>query len=160
MKGKQVSTIFLRLSVSLIGIPVLVLCVLGLYKIVSDPINPVYAYILYPIIVVIYLTAIPFFTALYQTFKLLSYIDKNNAFSELSVKALNNIKYCAIAICTLYVIAMPFVYLLAKKDDAPGFIIIAMVPVFASMVIAVFTAVLQRLLKFAIDIKNDNDLTI
>jgi len=55
---------------------------------------------------------------------------------------------------------MPFLYLLAKKDDAPCLIIIAMVPIFASMVIGAFTAVLQRLLKYAIDIKNDNDLMI
>ena len=40
-----------------------------------------------------YVAAIPFFVALYQAFKLLSYIDKNQAFSELSVKALKKIKY-------------------------------------------------------------------
>jgi hypothetical protein len=35
-----------------------------------------------------------------------------------------------------------------------------MVPTFASIVIAVFAAVLQKLLKNAIDIKLENDLTI
>lgn len=55
---------------------------------------------------------------------------------------------------------MPFVYIVAEKDDAPGLIIIGMVPLFASMVIAVFTAVLQKLLKTAIEIKAENDLTV
>lgn len=105
-------------------------------------------------------TAIPYYFALYQTFKLLNYIDKNNAFSELSVQALKNIKYSALAISVLYVLGMPLFYLVAERDDAPGIIIIGMIMIFASMVIAVFAAVLQRLLKDAIDIKSENDLTV
>ena len=62
-----------------------------------------------------YVSVIPFFVALYQAFKLLSYIDKNQAFSELSVKALKNIKYCAITISILYVVIMPFV--LSRSGD-------------------------------------------
>jgi hypothetical protein len=97
---------------------------------------------------------------LYKAFKLLDYIDKNIAFSELSVSALKNIKYCAITISTLYVVILPFVTIIADKDDAPGLIIMGLVPIFASMVIAVFAAVLQKLLKNAIEIKSENDLTI
>ncbi len=57
-------------------------------------------------------------------------------------------------------VALPFVYIMAEVDDAPGLIVIGMVPIFASMVIAVFAAVLQRLLKEAIDIKAENDLIV
>jgi hypothetical protein len=103
---------------------------------------------------------IPFFIALYQAFKLLSYIDKNQAFSELSVKALKNIKFCAITISSLFVVILPFVFLVAELDDAPGLVIVGMVPIFGSMVIAVFAAVLQRLLQEAIDIKSENDLIV
>jgi hypothetical protein len=55
---------------------------------------------------------------------------------------------------------MPFIFQLAEYDDAPGLVIIGMVPIFASIVIAVFAAVLVRLLKDAIEYKNDHDLTI
>jgi hypothetical protein len=55
---------------------------------------------------------------------------------------------------------MPLFYLVADKDDAPGIIVIGMIIIFASMVIAVFAAVLQKLLKEAIDIKSENDLTV
>ncbi|MEH6994350.1 DUF2975 domain-containing protein, partial [Neobacillus drentensis] len=124
------------------------------------PVNPDYAHILYPLVIGMYVSVIPFFAALVQAFKLLSYIDKNQAFSELSVNALKNIKICALTISGLYLVILPFVYLVAELDDAPGLIIIGIVPVFASMVIAVFAAVLQRLLKEAIDIKSENDLTV
>ncbi|XEC94221.1 DUF2975 domain-containing protein [Paenibacillus tarimensis] len=157
---KHGSTLFLKTAVFLIGTPVLALCIFALPWLANNPVNPDYAHILYPILIGLYVSVIPFFVALYQAFRLLSYIDKNKAFSQISVKALKNIKYCAITISTLYVVMMPFVYLVAELDDAPGLIIIGMVPIFASMVIAVFAAVLQRLLQEAIDIKSENDLIV
>ncbi|MEI4619982.1 DUF2975 domain-containing protein [Bacillus pfraonensis] len=157
---KQVSTLFLKIAVMLIGIPILALCIFGLPWLANNPVNPDYAYILYPILIIMYVSVIPFFVALYQAFRLLSYIDKNKAFSKLSVKALKNIKYCAITISLLYAVGMPFFYFMAEIDDAPGIILIGLVIIFASMVIAVFAAVLQKLLKEAIDIKSENDLTV
>ncbi|MFD1039421.1 DUF2975 domain-containing protein [Virgibacillus byunsanensis] len=157
---KRGTTLFLKIAVFLIGIPVLILSIFGLPWLANNPVNPDYAHILYPILIGLYGSVIPFFAALYQAFKLLSYIDKNKAFSELSVKSLQKIKFCAITISGLYVVMLPFVYLVAELDDAPGLIIIGTVPAFASLVIAVFAAVLQRLLQEAIDIKSENDLIV
>lgn len=126
----------------------------------SADIFPNTAYIKYLVLIYLYVTAIPFYFALYQAFKLLSYIDKNKAFSGLSVRALKNIKYCAVTISIFYAAGMPVFYLMAEIDDAPGIIVIGLVIIFASMVIAVFAAVLQKLLKEAIDIKSENDLTV
>ncbi|WP_338259398.1 DUF2975 domain-containing protein, partial [Bacillus anthracis] len=142
--------------------PVLAMCIFLVPNIgnFAAELYPEMAYIKYLVFINLYATAIPYYFALYQTFKLLNYIDKNNAFSELSVKALKNIKYSALAISVLYVLGMPLFYLVAERDDAPGIIVIGMIIIFASMVIAVFAAVLQRLLKDAIDIKSENDLTV
>lgn len=155
-------TFFLKFVVVLIGLPILAVCIFGLSR--FDPNSPYWQLpeldnLQYPLLAGMYAAMIPFFFALYQTLKLLSYIDKNEAFSQLSVKALKNIKYCAIIISVLYIFEMPVLYLLTKVDDAPG-ILIGMVVIFASMVIAVFIAVLQKLLKHTIDIKSENDLTV
>lgn len=146
----------------LIGIPILALCIFLVPKIAnySAELFPNIAYIKYLVFIYLYVTAIPFYFALYQAFKLLSYIDKNKAFSSLSVRALKNIKYCAVTISIFYAAGMPVFYLMAEIDDAPGIIVIGLVIIFASMVIAVFAAVLQKLLKEAIDIKSENDLTV
>ncbi|MBP1916265.1 biotin transporter BioY [Lederbergia galactosidilyticus] len=159
---KRGSTLFLKITVFLIGTPILALCIFGLPMIAIEATESQseFAYILYGILIVMYASAIPFFFALYQAFKLLTYIDKNKAFADISVKALKKIKYCAIAISLFYLMGMPLLYLMAEIDDAPGIILIGLVIVFASMVIAVFSAVLQRLLKEAIDIKSENDLTV
>ncbi|MGH0431046.1 DUF2975 domain-containing protein [Bacillus hominis] len=159
---KQGSTLFLKTAIILIGIPVLALCIflvpnIGNY---AAELYPDIAYIKYLILINLYATMVPFYFALYQAFKLVSYIDKGNAFSKLSVRALKKIKHCAVTISILYVVGMPLFYLVAERDDAPGIIIFGMLLIFASMVIAVFAAVLQRLLKDAIDIKSENDLTV
>ncbi|MDT8861293.1 DUF2975 domain-containing protein [Alkalihalobacillus sp. MEB130] len=157
---KQGTTFFLKVAVFLIGATVLSLGIFGLPWLVNNPINPDYAHILYPILLIMYATAIPYFIALYQAFRLLSYIDKNIAFSEISITSLKMIKYCAVAIGILYMVSMPFFYLVAEVDDAPGIIAIGLVIIFASLVIAVFAAVLQKLLQEAINIKLENDLTV
>lgn len=159
---KQVSTLFLKIAVFIIGTPVFVLCIFLVPKVANyaAELYPDIAYMKSLVLIDLYATAIPFYFALYQAFRLLSYIDKNKAFSELSVRALKNIKYCAITISILYVGGMPLFYLMGEKDDAPGIIVLGLFIIFASMVIAVFAAVLQKLLKNAIDIKSENDLTI
>ncbi|AUS14078.1 DUF2975 domain-containing protein [Bacillus subtilis] len=158
----RMSTLFLKIAVIFIGIPILALCIFLVPKIAnySAELLPNIVYIKYLVFIYLYVTAIPFFFALYQAFKLLSYIDKNKAFSGLSVRALKKIKYCAVTISIFYAAGMPVFYLIADIDDAPGIIVIGLVIIFASMVIAVFAAVLQKLLKEAIDIKSENDLTV
>ncbi|PUB16656.1 DUF2975 domain-containing protein [Paenisporosarcina sp. OV554] len=159
---KRGTTLFLKIAVILIGIPVLALCIFLVPEIgnYAAELYPDIAYIKYLVLIDLYAAAIPFYFALYQAFKLLSYIDKNKAFSNLSVKALKTIKYCALTISILYVVGMPLFFLIGDKDDAPGVIVIGLVIIFASMVIAVFAAVLQRLLQEAIDIKSENDLIV
>ncbi|QUG41817.1 DUF2975 domain-containing protein [Psychrobacillus sp. INOP01] len=162
---KRGSTLFLKVAVILIGIPVLAMCLFLLPQIANEANEAAergsdLAFVVYGILMVMYVSAVPFYFALYQSFNLLSFIDKNHAFSELSVRALWKIKNCAIIISGLYVVALPFVYIMAEVDDAPGLIIVGMIPIFASMVVSVFAAVLQRLLKDAIDIKEENDLIV
>nr|MBO2482037.1 DUF2975 domain-containing protein [Bacillaceae bacterium] len=159
---KQGSTVFLKIALIMIGTPVLALCIFGLPMLAKEAAesNSESAYVLYGFLTVMYLSSIPFFFALYQAFKLLNYIDRNEAFSELSVQALKKIKYCAIAISILYVPGLPFFYIAAELEDAPGIMLIGLGIIFASTIIAVFAALLQKLLKAAIDIKSENDLTI
>jgi hypothetical protein len=156
------STIFLRLTVIFLGLGVLALCIFALpsmYKGGSEEF-PAASLAVFMIMIGAYITAIPFFIALWQTLKLLSYIDRNKAFSKLSIRALRNIKYCAITIAVLYVGGVPLLYPIAEADDAPGLILIGMAIACAPIVVAVFAAVFQKLLQSAMEIKSENDLTV
>jgi hypothetical protein len=162
---KKGSTLFLKVAVIFIGLPVLALCLFVLPQIAAEANEAAargsdLAFTVYAILMIMYISAVPFYFALYQSFNLLTYIDRNQAFSDFSVTALKKIKNSAIIISGLYVVALPFVYVLAEVDDAPGLILIGMGMVFAPLVIAVFAAVLQKLLKEAIDYKEENDLIV
>jgi hypothetical protein len=150
----RTSTLFLRGVIIIMALGVLALCIFVLPAGLEG--GGMYS----PIVIGMYIAAIPFYIALYQAYKLLNLIDKNNAFSELAVKALKNIKYCGIAIGALYFLGLPYIFRVADKDDAPGVLAIALVIVGASFVIAVFAAVLQKLLQNVVAIKKENELTV
>lgn len=157
---EKLSTNFLKAAIILLALPVLALGLRGLLGLFNHPAHPDYAWILYPIVIVLYLSVIPYFTALYQAFKLVIYIDQHISFSELSNQALKKIKWCAMTISGLYLLIMPFIYHLAQMDDAPGLVLMGFLPVFASLIITVFAAVLQRILREAIQFKTENELTV
>jgi len=152
---KQGSTLFLKSVIYLIGLAVLGLCViLGGVSISGN------AGMFLPVTLIMLIAAVPFFHGLYQALLLLRYIDSNTAFSELSVKAIQNIKYCAFTISVLYAAGMPYIIYVADKDDAPGAVLMGLVFIFAPLITSVFAAVLEKLLQNAIDIKKENDLTV
>ncbi len=158
---KRGTTLFLKVTIIVIGIPFIVLC-FYLPWILSDIADywPKVAFLQYPSLFALYGAIAAYFIALYQSFKLLTYIEKDTAFSILSVNALKNIKFCAVVIAILFILGMPMIFFMGETDDAPGLILMGLVVIFASTVIAVFAAVLQGLLKNAVDIKSENDLTV
>lgn len=152
---KQGSTLFLKAVICLLGLVALAVCIIIGGVTVSGN-----AGVYLPISVVVFLTAIPFFFALYQGLLLLRYIENGTAFSEISVKAIQKIKYCAFTISVLYAAGMPIIMYVADKDDAPGAVLIGLILIFAPLVTGVFAAVLEKLLQNAIEIKSENDLTV
>ena len=155
---KQSSTIILQVVIVLIGILALAIMIrfpltegratnLDLFSIYSDPL------ILYA-----YAASIPFFIALYKAFKLLGYIGQNKAFSLNSVRTLSSIKYCAIALSILIVMAGIYIRIFHNKDDDPaGFLAICIVTTFVSLVVATAAAVFEKILQNGMDIKSENE---
>lgn len=153
---KQGSTLILRGVVILIGLMVLSICVFVLPVGLRSDVTGMYQ----PIVLGLYVAAIPFFWALYQSIRLLNFIDRNEAFSESSVRAFKHIKYCALTISGLFAAGSPYIYYVADRDDAPGVLAVALIIIFTSFVIATFSGVMQKLVQRAVDIKSENDLTV
>ncbi|MBX4188149.1 MAG: DUF2975 domain-containing protein [Candidatus Doudnabacteria bacterium] len=159
---KQGSTWFLRSVIVLMGLVALAVCIFALPSITGGAAKefPGANNFLYLMIGGLYFSAVPFFLALYQGLKLLSYIDKNQAFSQLSVSALKVIKYCGIVISVCYAAGIPYLFHVAELDDAPGLGLIALAFTCIPLVVATFAAVLQKLFQNALTIKSENDLTV
>lgn len=150
------STLVLKAVLLLIALAVLAVCSVVLPMGILTDRTGFYR----PLLLGMYFPAIPFFIGVYQSLKLLNLIDKNHAFSERAVKALRKIKFCAFSISALYIILLPYIFYVADLDDAPGVVLIGLVFVFASFVVGTFAAVLQKLIQNALDIKEENDLTV
>ena len=113
-----------------------------------------------PFLALVYTGSIPFFLALYQAFKVLGYAGVNNAISAEAVKALRTIKYCALAIIGFVVVEEIFIMLNHGNDDAAGGVAMGIGITFISIVVATATALFERTLQHAVDLKFENDLTV
>ena len=151
----------LRLAIIIAGMVVLAICSGAAWQAIKINPSSDYFVLSYVLLASTCLAAVPCYIALYQSYKLLGYIDAGSVFSDLSVKALKFITRSAFAefiICTLG--GLPFFYVVAKKDDAPGLVIIGMAIAGVAFIIFVFASVLNRLLQDVIAMKTENDLTI
>ena len=113
-----------------------------------------------PFLVLVYIGSIPFFVALYQAIKVLGYAGQNKIFSQAAVKALQTIKYCALAIIGFIVIEEIIIILNHGNDDVAGGVFMGILFTFISIVIATAAAMFERILQNAVDIKSENDLTV
>ena len=157
---KRSSTLFLKVVILLIAIGVLAGMLwlpqtegratnLDLISIYTDP-----------FIIYIYIASIPFFVGLYQAFKLLNFIDANNAFSQGAVNTLRNMKFASLSLIGFIALAVLYIRFVVQGDDPAGPTALGILASFAAAVIATAAAVFQKLLQNAVDIKSENDLTV
>lgn len=158
---KRYSTTILRLAIFIGVVIVISICTGVAWMAIKTDSSSNYYILSYVLFAGTCVAVIPCFIALYQSYKLLGYIDTGRAFSELSVKALNIIMYSALVEFFICIFGgLPFFYIVAEIDDAPGLIFVGMAIAGASFVIFVFASILNKLLQDAIAMKSENDLTI
>jgi hypothetical protein len=160
---KRSSILFLQTVTVLVGIGVLVL-MLWEPHLEGRNANATLFQIYFndPFLAYAYTASIAFFLALYQAFKLLGYIGRNEVFSPRSVKALRTIKYCALTLVAFILGAEAYFNIVqrGREDDIAGGVMIGFLIIFVSIVVAAAAAVLERTLQSAVDIKSENEFTV
>jgi len=153
---KRTTLIFLQSLIIIFGIVILSFLIrvpltegravnLDLYQIYADP------FILFG-----YIASIPFFVALYKSFKILGYYGQNKIFSLIAVRELKIIKYCAILFSIFILSAGIFIILFHNVEDDPaGFISLCILTTFLSIVVAGIAGVLEKKLRKGIIQKID-----
>ncbi len=159
---KKGSILFLKIVICLIGIVTLFLMLWEPHNEGRNVNATVFEiYFNDPFLAYVYFGSIPFFFALYQGIKLLSYIEKNMIFSQPSVKAVRNIKYCGLALIFFIVGAEAFLFIVQRgKEDITGAVMLGLITIFITSVVTTAAAVFQKLLQNAVDLKAENDLTV
>jgi hypothetical protein len=113
-----------------------------------------------PFIIYGYIASISFFVGIYQAFKLLNFIDANKAFSQGAVNTLKNMKFASLSLIGFIALAVLYIRFFGQGDDAAGPTALGIGVSFSVAVIATATAVFQKLLQNAVDMKSENDLTV
>ncbi len=156
-----------RMSISIfqIGVLFIALCVLLLAVFWLPPTAalfakeaPEYAYLQYPLLGGIYLTLIPFAYAIIEGLKLSRRVALNDPFSITSVHYLKRIKMCALIISALYLAGGLLLNMLV--DMAPGIALLGIIIMLSSLMIGLIAGILEELLRKALEIKEENDLTV
>ncbi|MFP7737125.1 DUF2975 domain-containing protein [Priestia aryabhattai] len=157
MNGKRGSAIFLKVISFLVGIAVLTLCIywIPVLTIRDVKAHPGGDYSLYPLLVCVYGICITFSFTLFHVYKLLTFIERNNAFSESSLKSLKVIKKCAftaIFFIMLMIISLKVISSISG-DDSAGPISVCLMSILATSIIIAVVDVLQKPLKGFLDKK-------
>jgi hypothetical protein len=113
-----------------------------------------------PLIIFVYIASIAFFVGLYQAFKLLNFIDANKVFTKGAVNTLKNMKFASLILIGFIVSAVLFIHFFEQGDDPAGPTTLGIILSFTAAVIATATAVFQKILQNAVDMKSENDLTV
>jgi Protein of unknown function (DUF2975) len=146
---KRAATIFLQLAIVILGV-----CVLAalLWEPTVEGVNA-HATTLYqiyfddPFLAYIYFSFVAVFVGLYQAFKLLGYIGRNEAHSQQSVQALRTIKHCAFAFAGFIFAAVAYIFIVVRgTDDIAGGVALGLFMIIASLVIATAAAMFERIL--------------
>ncbi|HSX39439.1 MAG TPA: DUF2975 domain-containing protein, partial [Candidatus Saccharimonadales bacterium] len=154
---KQTSTLFLKIVILLVAIGVLIVMLwFPQTEGRAANLDPVSIY-KDPFIIYIYLASIPFFVGLYQAVKLLNFIDANKAFSQGAVNTLMIMKFASFSLIIFIALAEFYIRFFAHGDDPAGPMMLGIIVSFSAAVIATATAVFQKLLQNAVDIKSEND---
>ncbi|MDQ0214592.1 hypothetical protein J2S13_000988 [Oikeobacillus pervagus] len=154
MKVKVGSSTFLKVIIFLIGIAVLAVCIVLLPEAARrDAIERPGDYSLYPLLVCAYGICITFSVALYQVLKLLTYVEKKNAFSELCLQSLEVIKKCTFTVIFFIFLAIVYLRVLAQftDDDATGPISLCLMGILVTSIVASIVDVLQKPIKNVLD---------
>lgn len=151
------STLFLRLVISLMAIAALAICGLGLPRIVADEVSrhPDSVGVPYTIMVCAYILCIPFFTALYQGFRVLNLIDRDKTFSNSTARSLKLIRYCALVIGASFLAGIVTLRFMSAgtDEDTAGPTMIAILIIFSALTVTAVSGVLEKQVQKVIDLK-------
>lgn len=141
---KKLSAVFLKVSIVLLMIPIIAFGAYGLYWLLSNPVSPRYAHMIYPVLAGLYLASVPFIFGAVKIFQLVSLVGKDTLTIRVKEEILRKLKIAALSMGVIFIMILPFAFLIAQEDDAPGLILFSSIPVLLSMMSAAVITLFQR----------------
>ena len=120
--------------------------------------NEEFALLKWPGIIGMYIIAIVCFYAVYRFLSVIKNIEHNNSFCHDNVEHMKVIGHCAFTVGILIILGDLFVFVLGLLH--PGLLLFSLIIIFIAGAFCVVSYSLSSLIKQAVYIKEENDLTI
>ncbi|EMF0426649.1 DUF2975 domain-containing protein [Enterococcus hirae] len=151
---------FIQLIVSVFCFVPLLLGTLLTIQLSTNPTNPFSNWQTTLFILVLYLILLVTLLLNFFLLRLVKTFPSKETFTKKSLKLSSKIRSCLLCITILAFGIFPKFYQIADMSDSPGILLIAFVLLFIPFFIYILSSILIDLLKQAIYLKNDYDLTV
>ncbi|EMF0086607.1 DUF2975 domain-containing protein [Enterococcus hirae] len=151
---------FIQLIVSVFCFVPLLLGTLLTIQLSTNPTNPFSNWQTTLFILVLYLILLVTLLLNFFLLRLVKTFPSKETFTKKSLKLSSKIRSCLLCISILAFGILPKFYQIADMSDSPGILLIAFVLLFIPFFIYILSSILIDLLKQAIYLKNDYDLTV
>lgn len=151
---------FIQLIVSVFCFVPLLLGTLLTIQLSTKPTNPFSNWQTTLFILVLYLILLVTLLLNFFLLRLVKTFPSKETFTKKSLKLSSKIRTCLLCITILAFGILPKFYQIADMSDSPGILLIAFVLLFIPFFIYILSSILIDLLKQAIYLKNDYDLTV
>ncbi|EMF0261161.1 DUF2975 domain-containing protein [Enterococcus hirae] len=151
---------FIQLIVSVFCFVPLLLGTLLTIQLSTNPTNPFSNWQTTLFILVLYLILLVTLLLNFFLLRLVKTFPSKETFTKKSLKLSSKIRSCLLCITILAFGILPKFYQIADMSDSPGIVLIAFVLLFIPFFIYILSSILIDLLKQAIYLKNDYDLTV
>ncbi len=159
MKQKELAK-WLKLVVSFAALTGALLCFVVAPALGRDAVlmNPELDYMYWPCLIFIWITAVPFYFALYKGWLICREISKDNSFCQENAQRLKDISKLALSECILYLAGA--IILFIRNLLHPSILLMTLFIIFVGISIAAVSAAISHLVEKASELKKENDLTI
>lgn len=151
---------FIQLIVSVFCFVPLLLGTLLTIQLSTNPTNPFSNWQTTLFILVLYLILLVTLLLNFFLLRLVKTFPSKETFTKKSLKLSSKIRSCLLCITILAFGILPKFYQIADMSDSPGILLIAFVLLFIPFFIYILSSILIDLLKQAIYLKNNYDLTV
>lgn len=150
---------FIQLIVSVFCFVPLLLGTLLTIQLSTNPTNP-FSNWQTTLFILVYLILLVTLLLNFFLLRLVKTFPSKETFTKKSLKLISKIRSCLLCITILAFGILPKFYQIADMSDSPGILLIAFVLLFIPFFIYILSSILIDLLKQAIYLKNDYDLTV
>lgn len=116
------------------------------------------AYLKLPIMIFVYCSAVPFYAALHQGVRICDSILKTDPFSRENQRAFSRAGGCALLVSVMY--AAGTVVMALLQVQRPIIYVVGILIACCALIFALLCAVLNQLLARAIELREENELTV